>query len=185
MYVCSWISTLCGLPGILPVSGSVAATGLDSTSLGLWEGLFWVPQVCYISALTYRILTMTWMWVVRSSVHRVSSSQRRCSCSKSNLNGTSPNHSVRPLLPLALPSSLLLTVMSRHVSSRRSWMARVRHPHPLPLSLTDQLISICSGFWNMVGGFGFWFCGIFGVFREVRGEMYQKWGSAFSTWWGS
>lgn len=67
----------------------------------------------------------------------------------------------------------------------------------------------------MVGGFGFWFCGIFGgKFRKLAAsscywlccstndrslsvfavwrqtsiqdpELYQKWGTAFSTFWGS
>ncbi|KWU41518.1 hypothetical protein RHOSPDRAFT_27580 [Rhodotorula sp. JG-1b] len=44
------------------------------------------------------------------------------------------------------------------------------------------------GIWNVIGGFGFWFCGIFGVWRQTdisNPEHYQRWGTAFSTFWGS
>uniref|UniRef100_A0A0K3CL33 endo-polygalacturonase n=1 Tax=Rhodotorula toruloides TaxID=5286 RepID=A0A0K3CL33_RHOTO len=44
------------------------------------------------------------------------------------------------------------------------------------------------GFWNVVGGFGFWFSGIFGIWRQTDisdPEHYQYWGTAFSTFWGS
>ncbi|GEM12573.1 integral membrane protein [Rhodotorula toruloides] len=44
------------------------------------------------------------------------------------------------------------------------------------------------GFWNVVGGFGFWFSGIFGIWRQTdisNPEHYQYWGTAFSTFWGS
>ncbi|KAL7341281.1 endo-polygalacturonase PG1 [Rhodotorula toruloides] len=44
------------------------------------------------------------------------------------------------------------------------------------------------GFWNIVGGFGFLFCGIFGIWRQTdisNPEHFQYWGTAFSTFWGS
>lgn len=45
-----------------------------------------------------------------------------------------------------------------------------------------------SGFWNIIGGFGFLFCGIFGIWRQTAigdPDIYQRWGTAFSTFWGS
>lgn len=43
------------------------------------------------------------------------------------------------------------------------------------------------GFWNALGGVGFLLCGIFGVWRETASpnQSVQKWGTAFSTFWGS
>ncbi|KII92901.1 hypothetical protein PLICRDRAFT_696172 [Plicaturopsis crispa FD-325 SS-3] len=43
------------------------------------------------------------------------------------------------------------------------------------------------GFWNALGGMGFLLCGIFGIWRETSApdEAVQKWGTAFSTFWGS
>ncbi|BGP19794.1 hypothetical protein JCM10213_003103 [Rhodosporidiobolus nylandii] len=44
------------------------------------------------------------------------------------------------------------------------------------------------GIWNVIGGFGFWFSGIFGIFRQTSisdPNAYQYWGTAFSTFWGS
>lgn len=49
-----WISTLCGLPGILPVSGSTGGPAQEGTSEGLWTSLYWVFQVvgapCFVFA---------------------------------------------------------------------------------------------------------------------------------------
>ncbi|KAG8887008.1 hypothetical protein FRB99_004325 [Tulasnella sp. 403] len=113
-----WVSVLCGLPGILPDSGAQSASDLPAKSLGLWVGLYWVPQV--IGAPCFVISGAMFMFEV----------QRKWYIPKINSLGW-------------------------HV-----------------------------GFWNMIGGFGFWFCGIFGIWREVGGK-YQKWGTAFSTYWGS
>ncbi|KAG8987805.1 hypothetical protein FRB90_003134 [Tulasnella sp. 427] len=41
----TWVSVLCGLPGVLPDAGSEASDGLPARNLGLWEGLYWVPQI--------------------------------------------------------------------------------------------------------------------------------------------
>jgi hypothetical protein len=42
------------------------------------------------------------------------------------------------------------------------------------------------GFWNLLGGIGFFLCGVFGYWAEVPpGTQYQYWGTAFSTFWGS
>ncbi|GAA5978628.1 hypothetical protein JCM11641_002794 [Rhodosporidiobolus odoratus] len=44
------------------------------------------------------------------------------------------------------------------------------------------------GIWNVIGGFGFLFSGIFGVWRQTSladPGKYQYWGTAFSTFWGS
>ncbi|GAA5895659.1 hypothetical protein JCM6882_000363 [Rhodosporidiobolus microsporus] len=44
------------------------------------------------------------------------------------------------------------------------------------------------GMWNVVGGFGFFFSGLFGIFRQTSladPSRYQYWGTAFSTFWGS
>ncbi|GAA5866048.1 hypothetical protein JCM3774_000005 [Rhodotorula dairenensis] len=44
------------------------------------------------------------------------------------------------------------------------------------------------GAWNVIGGFGFWFCGIFGIWRQTdlsNPEHFQHYGTAFSTFWGS
>ncbi|KAG8850829.1 hypothetical protein FRB96_009566 [Tulasnella sp. 330] len=113
-----WVSTICGLPGILPDSGAADATRLGEPSLGLWEGLYWTTQI--IGAPCFVVSAAMFMYEVQ-----------------------------------------------------RKWYL------PEPFSLGWHL-----GFWNMIGGFGFWFCGIFGVLREVGGAD-QKWGTAFSTWWGS
>ncbi|KAG9025854.1 hypothetical protein FRB95_009681 [Tulasnella sp. JGI-2019a] len=113
-----WISTLCGLPGVLPDSGAAVATGLGEPSLGLWEGLYWTPQI------------------------------------------------------LGAPCFVVSAAMFMYEVQRKWYL-------PAPLDLGWHL-----GFWNLVGGFGFWFSGIFGVLREVGGAD-QKWGTAFSTWWGS
>ncbi|KAG8915835.1 hypothetical protein FRC00_012237 [Tulasnella sp. 408] len=40
-----WVSVLCGMPGILPDAGSEASEGLPAKNVGLWEGLYWVPQI--------------------------------------------------------------------------------------------------------------------------------------------
>ncbi|KAG8974676.1 hypothetical protein FRC05_007010 [Tulasnella sp. 425] len=40
-----WLSVLCGLPGILPDAGSGPSEGLPAKDVGLWEGLYWVPQI--------------------------------------------------------------------------------------------------------------------------------------------
>ncbi|GAA6015508.1 hypothetical protein JCM10207_008618 [Rhodosporidiobolus poonsookiae] len=44
------------------------------------------------------------------------------------------------------------------------------------------------GIWNVIGGFGFFFSGLFGIWRQTSladPEKYQYWGTAFSTFWGS
>lgn len=44
------------------------------------------------------------------------------------------------------------------------------------------------GFWNLVGGFGFFWCGVFGILRQSsigNPELYQRGGTALSTFWGS
>jgi hypothetical protein len=41
-----------------------------------------------------------------------------------------------------------------------------------------------AGFWNLIGAFGFLFSGLFGMF-EYPAECCQKWGTFFSTFWGS
>ncbi|GAA5889536.1 hypothetical protein JCM5296_005979 [Sporobolomyces johnsonii] len=44
------------------------------------------------------------------------------------------------------------------------------------------------GFWNVVGGFGFWFCGIFGIWRQTDihdPNHFQRYGTGLSTFWGS
>ncbi|GAA6036193.1 hypothetical protein JCM8097_006826 [Rhodosporidiobolus ruineniae] len=44
------------------------------------------------------------------------------------------------------------------------------------------------GFWNIIGGFGFFFSGLFGIWRQTSisdPAKYQYWGTAFSTFWGS
>ncbi|GAA5992988.1 hypothetical protein JCM10908_000785 [Rhodotorula pacifica] len=44
------------------------------------------------------------------------------------------------------------------------------------------------GIWNMIGGFGFWFSGIFGVWRQTDisdPQHFQHYGTAFSTFWGA
>ncbi|KAG9045327.1 hypothetical protein FS837_006490 [Tulasnella sp. UAMH 9824] len=40
-----WVSVLCGIPGILPDAGSGPSDGLPAKNVGLWEGLYWVPQI--------------------------------------------------------------------------------------------------------------------------------------------
>jgi uncharacterized membrane protein YoaT (DUF817 family) len=40
------------------------------------------------------------------------------------------------------------------------------------------------GFWNFVGGVGFWLSGFFG-FYQYPAQIYQVWGTALSTFWGA
>lgn len=114
-----WVSVLCGMPGILPDAGSAASEGLPAKNVGLWEGLFWVPQV------------------------------------------------------LGSPGFIISGAMFS-LEVQKKWYK------PEFLSLGWHV-----GFWNLIGGFGFLFCGIFGLFREFHDDWAQKWGTAFSTFWGS
>lgn len=40
-----WISTICGLPGILPLAGGKGGPEQGARVEGLWVGLYWAPQV--------------------------------------------------------------------------------------------------------------------------------------------
>lgn len=84
-----WVSTLCGLPGILPVSGRYSplikrikflmasdfvgvlagaslADGLPAKSLALWEVFYWVPQVigapCFVISGALFMLECSKKW---------------------------------------------------------------------------------------------------------------------------
>ncbi|EIE24412.1 hypothetical protein COCSUDRAFT_40817 [Coccomyxa subellipsoidea C-169] len=48
-----------------------------------------------------------------------------------------------------------------------------------PLNLGWQV-----GFWNLIGGLGFWLSGFFGFWAYPAGT-HQKWGTALSTFWGA
>lgn len=49
-----WVSTLCGLPGLLPLSGASGGPDQVGKSEGLWIGLYWACQVigapCFVFA---------------------------------------------------------------------------------------------------------------------------------------
>lgn len=53
---------------------------------------------------------------------------------------------------------------------------------PLPLFSLGWHV----GLWNMLGGWGFFWSGVFGIWAEIPdGTLYQHWGTAFSTFIGS
>ncbi|KAI5477445.1 integral membrane protein [Pseudohyphozyma bogoriensis] len=117
-----FISTLCGLPGVLPLAGGSGGPEQGARTEGLWVGLYWACQVigapCFVIAGAMFCLEVQKKWYI-----------------------------------------------------------------PNPMSIGWQI-----GFWNLIGGFGFWFCGIFGIWRQTSlsdPNLYQKWGTAFSTFWGS
>ncbi|KAK4702691.1 hypothetical protein P7C70_g3530, partial [Phenoliferia sp. Uapishka_3] len=117
-----WVSTLCGLPGVLPASGSSGGPLQSKASEGLWAGLYWGLQV------------------------------------------------------LGSPCFVFIGVCCCIEVQDKWWK-------PKPWNVGWQI-----GFWNTIGGFGFWFCGIFGIFRQTsisNPELYQRWGCAFSTFWAS
>ncbi|BDA50807.1 hypothetical protein COCOBI_17-0250 [Coccomyxa sp. Obi] len=51
--------------------------------------------------------------------------------------------------------------------------------HIQPFNLGWQV-----GFWNLIGGIGFWLSGFFG-FWQYPAQIYQKWGTSLSTFWGA
>ncbi|KAM0749953.1 hypothetical protein T439DRAFT_357464 [Meredithblackwellia eburnea MCA 4105] len=117
-----FVSVLCGLPGILPLSGGSGGPEQEGKSEGLWVGLYWACQV------------------------------------------------------IGAPCFVIAGAMFCIEVQNKWWL-------PAPLKLGWQI-----GFWNLIGGFGFWFCGIFGIWRQTSIQdptLYQKWGTAFSTFWGS
>lgn len=113
----SWVSTICGLPGVLPEDGSSLSSSLSSRSIALWEVFFWAPQI--IGAPCFVISGYMFMLEVQD----------------------------------------------------RWWKPKL-------FSLGWHL-----GFWNAVGGLGFWACGIGGVMRETGGsDAGQKWGTVSDLW---
>lgn len=116
-----FVSVLCGLPGVLPLSGSAGGPEQSAASEGLWLGLYWGTQVigapCFVIAGIMFCLEVQQKWY------------------KPNI-----------------------------------------------FNIGWQI-----GFWNAVGGAGFFFCGLFGIWRQTSigdPSYLQKWGSAFSTFWG-
>ncbi|GAA5863349.1 hypothetical protein JCM8547_006955 [Rhodosporidiobolus lusitaniae] len=116
------VSVLCGLPGVLPESGSVGGPEQEGRAEREWIAAYWAMQVlgapCFIIAGLIFMVEVQRRWYI-------------------------PN----------------LKSIGWHI-----------------------------GIWNVIGGWGFLFSAIFGIWRQTSiadPSMYQYWGTAFSTFWGS